>query len=178
MNCSCSKQIFFEILCLHVPVYRRSGDKGIKHFPDSSGGSRGRAQGPPLYFWTKMRPKGLRTIFEDLPNPPIPPPYLEVWICHQIVSATYDCITLQLSLLASYIFTDCTLIIKYISIVVILTGFDSEKYSLLGCNLKNRAALENCLLKCGLNTTVPTLLLSEVVLTYIDPPQRYVLFKH
>ena len=89
-----------------------------------------------------------------------------------------DCITLQLSLLASYIFTDCTLIIKYISIVVILTGFDSEKYSLLGCNLKNRAALENCLLKCGLNTTVPTLLLSEVVLTYIDPPQRYVLFKH
>ena len=89
-----------------------------------------------------------------------------------------DCITPQLSLLASYIFTDCTLIIKYISIVVILTGFDSEKYSLLGCNLKNRAALENCLLKCGLNTTVPTLLLSEVVLTYIDPPQRYVLFKH
>ncbi|CAH3145646.1 unnamed protein product, partial [Porites lobata] len=50
-------------------------------------------------------------------------------------------------------------------------GFDSEKYSLLGCNLKNRTALENCLLKCGLNTTVPTLLLSEVVLTYIDPPQ-------
>ena len=37
---------------------------------------------PPLYFWTKMRPKGLRTIFEDPPNPPIPPPYLDVWICH------------------------------------------------------------------------------------------------
>lgn len=85
-------------------------------------------------------------------------------------------LTLQLSLLVSYIFTDSSLIIiKYIAIVVILTGFDSEKYSLLGCNLKNRTALENCLLKCGLNTTVPTLLLSEVVLTYIDPPQRYVL---
>jgi len=52
-------------------------------------------------------------------------------------------------------------------------GIDSEKYSLLGCNLKNRSTLERSLLKCGLDTTLPTLLLSEVVLTYMDPPQRY-----
>jgi len=50
-------------------------------------------------------------------------------------------------------------------------GINSEKYSLLGCNLKNRSALESCLLKCGLNISFPTLLLSEVVLTYMDPPQ-------
>ncbi|KAL9968447.1 hypothetical protein ACROYT_G026824 [Oculina patagonica] len=50
-------------------------------------------------------------------------------------------------------------------------GIDSEKYSLLGCNLKNRPALESSLQKCGLNTSLPTLLLSEVVLTYMDPPQ-------
>jgi len=50
-------------------------------------------------------------------------------------------------------------------------GIDSEKYSLLGCNLKNRSTLESSLLKCGLDTALPTLLLSEVVLTYMDPPQ-------
>lgn len=50
-------------------------------------------------------------------------------------------------------------------------GIDSEKYSLLGCNLRNRSTLESSLLKCGLDTTLPTLLLSEVVLTYMDPPQ-------
>ena len=30
-----------------------------------------------------------------------------------------------------------------------------------------------CLLKCGLNTSSVTLLLSEVVLTYLNPPKRY-----
>ncbi|PFX33195.1 tRNA wybutosine-synthesizing protein 4 [Stylophora pistillata] len=50
-------------------------------------------------------------------------------------------------------------------------GIDSEKYTLLGCNLKNRSLLENHLLKCGLDTSLPTLLLSEVVLTYMDPPE-------
>lgn len=50
-------------------------------------------------------------------------------------------------------------------------GVDGEKYTLLGCNLKNRSMLENCLLKCGLDTSLPTLLLSEVVLTYMDPPE-------
>lgn len=53
------------------------------------------------------------------------------------------------------------------------TGINSEKYSLLGCNLKNCSALERCLLKCGLNTSSVTLLLSEVVLTYLNPPKRY-----
>ena len=115
MNFSSSKQIFLRF---YAYMYLYTGGvvkKGIKHFPDSTGGSRGRAQGPPtLYFWTKMRPKGLRNIFGDPPPPPNPPPYLEVWIRQWIVSATYDCITLQLSLLASYIFTDCILIIKFI----------------------------------------------------------------
>ena len=53
------------------------------------------------------------------------------------------------------------------------TGINSENYSLLGCNLKNCSALESCLLKCGLNTSSVTLLLSEVVLTYLNPPKRY-----
>lgn len=53
------------------------------------------------------------------------------------------------------------------------TGINSEKYSLLGCNLKNCSALERCLLKCDLNTSSVTLLLSEVVLTYLNPPKRY-----
>ena len=61
---------FFEILCLHVPVYRRSGDKGNKHFPDSSGRSRGRAQGAcPPYFQTTMRPKGPKKNFFEPPPP-------------------------------------------------------------------------------------------------------------
>ncbi|XP_067021232.1 tRNA wybutosine-synthesizing protein 4-like [Acropora muricata] len=50
-------------------------------------------------------------------------------------------------------------------------GINSEKYSLLGCNLKNCSALERCLLKCDLNTSSVTLLLSEVVLTYLNPPE-------
>ena len=105
---------FFEILCLHVPVYRRSGDKGNKHFPDSSGRSRGRAQGAcPPYFQTTMRPKGPKKIFFE-PPPPHPPHYVKVWIHHWIVSVRWDCITLQLSLVAGYIFTDCILIIKFI----------------------------------------------------------------
>lgn len=53
------------------------------------------------------------------------------------------------------------------------TGINSEKYSLLGCNLKNCSALERCLLKYGLSTSSVTLLLSEVVLTYLNPPKRY-----
>ena len=46
--------------------------------------------------------------------PPPPPHYVKVWIHHWIVSVRWDCITLQLSLLAGYIFTDCILIIKFI----------------------------------------------------------------
>ena len=73
MNFSSSKQIFLRF---YAYMYLYTGGvvkKGIKHFPDSTGGSRGRAQGPPtLYFWTKMRPKGLRNIFEDPPPPPQP----------------------------------------------------------------------------------------------------------
>ena len=73
MNCSCSKQIFFEILCLHVPVYRRSGDKGIKHFPDRSGGSRGRAQGthppPPLFLDHNEAPRAEKKFLETPPSP-------------------------------------------------------------------------------------------------------------
>ncbi|XP_068745300.1 tRNA wybutosine-synthesizing protein 4-like isoform X2 [Montipora capricornis] len=50
-------------------------------------------------------------------------------------------------------------------------GINSENYSLVGCNLKSCSALESCLLKCGLNTSSATLVLSEVVLTYINPPK-------
>ena len=40
-----------------------------------SGGFRGGA-GPPPYFWTKLRPKGLKKIFWET----APPPYLRVWM--------------------------------------------------------------------------------------------------
>ena len=40
-----------------------------------SGGFRGGA-GPPPYFWTKLRPKGLKKIFWET----APPPYLRLWM--------------------------------------------------------------------------------------------------
>ncbi|EDO42453.1 predicted protein, partial [Nematostella vectensis] len=49
------------------------------------------------------------------------------------------------------------------------SGFHSEDYSLLGCDLKNLQGLEQKLLGCGIDTSCPTLLLSEVVLSYLDP---------
>lgn len=115
MNFSSSKQIFLRF---YAYMYLYTGGvvkKGIKHFPDSTGRSRGRAQGPPPpLFLDQNEAKRAEKYFWRPPPPPNPPPYLEVWIRQWIVSATYDCITLQLSLLASYIFTDCILIIKFI----------------------------------------------------------------
>ncbi|XP_072179153.1 tRNA wybutosine-synthesizing protein 4-like [Diadema setosum] len=46
----------------------------------------------------------------------------------------------------------------------------SNKYHLLGVDLKNLRTLEDALQRIGIDFTLPTLLLSECVITYIDTP--------
>ena len=50
---------------------------------------------------------------------------------------------------------------------------DSTQYALVGCDLCHLSELARLLQLCGLNYCVPTLLLSECVLTYVEP-ERYV----
>ncbi|XP_031565212.1 tRNA wybutosine-synthesizing protein 4-like [Actinia tenebrosa] len=47
-------------------------------------------------------------------------------------------------------------------------GLHTDRYTLVGCNLKDLASLEKILLNCNIDKSCPTLLLSEVVLCYLD----------
>ena len=74
MNFSSSKQIFLRF---YAYMYLYTGGvvkKGIKHFPDSTGGSRGRAQGPPPpLFLDQNEAKRAEKYFWRPPPPPPPP---------------------------------------------------------------------------------------------------------
>ena len=73
MNFSSSKQIFLRF---YAYMYLYTGGvvkKGIKHFPDSTGGSRGRAQGPPPFFLDQNEAKWAEKYFWRPPPPPPPP---------------------------------------------------------------------------------------------------------
>jgi O-methyltransferase involved in polyketide biosynthesis len=50
----------------------------------------------------------------------------------------------------------------------ILPGLHTDRYTLVGCNLKDLSSLEKILLTCDIDASCPTLLLSEVVLCYLD----------
>ena len=53
------------------------------------------------------------------------------------------------------------------------TGIKTKNYKLVGCDLRKTSELEKLLSLAGLDYEIPTLLLSEVVMTYMDP-ERYV----
>lgn len=46
---------------------------------------------------------------------------------------------------------------------------DSQQYAAIGCDLSDLEKLEHSLVLCGVDFSCPTLLLSECVLTYMEP---------
>lgn len=50
-----------------------------------------------------------------------------------------------------------------------MLGISTDTYKLIGCDLKNLPAFQESLLRHGIDRASPTLILSECVLTYINP---------
>lgn len=48
-------------------------------------------------------------------------------------------------------------------------GLNSKKYSVIGCDLTDLKLLQALLIENGMAFALPTLIISECVLTYIEP---------
>lgn len=48
---------------------------------------------------------------------------------------------------------------------------DSKHYSAIGCDLRNLELVQKLLIKSNVDFSIPTLIISECVLTYITPTE-------